>query len=87
MCRPWRDRRVRIALRHERSTRDFITSKLLRGGQISTAYTFVPCSGVANYPGGVKPPVWSEIGRSTRRQAVGAACCWPSAGYGPGHNR
>ena len=48
----FRDVRVRRALTMA-IDRDFITNKLLRGGQ-QPAYTFVP-PGVANYPGGAQP--------------------------------
>jgi oligopeptide transport system substrate-binding protein len=51
-----RDRRVRQALSMS-IDREFITGKLMRGGQ-TPAYTFVP-PGVANYKG-AKPPEWAS---------------------------
>ena len=51
----FKDRRVRQALMMS-IDREFITGKLLRGGQVP-AYTFVP-PGVANYTS-AKPPVWA----------------------------
>ena len=73
------DRRVRIALAMSLD-RDFITRKLLRGGQIP-AYTMVP-PGVDNY-GVVKPPVWSAWPLERRQAAAKALLA--SAGFGPGH--
>ena len=74
-----RDRRVRLAL-DMAIDRDFITSKLLRGGQLP-AYTFVP-PGVANYQP-VTPPIWASW-PFPRRQAAARALL-AEAGYGPGH--
>jgi oligopeptide transport system substrate-binding protein len=73
------DVRVRQALAMA-IDRDFITKKLLRGGQVST-YTFVP-PGVANYPGGVQPH-WA--GWSLERRQAEARRLLAEAGYGPGH--
>jgi oligopeptide transport system substrate-binding protein len=60
--------------------RDFITAKLLRGGQVP-AYTFVP-KGVAGYEQ-VKPPEWSTL-TFEQRQAE-ARRLLAEAGYGPKH--
>jgi oligopeptide transport system substrate-binding protein len=75
----FRDVRVRQALTMA-IDRDFITAKLMRGGQ-SPAYTFVP-PGVANYPGGAQPhwASWSLEQRQAEARRLLAA-----AGYGPGH--
>jgi oligopeptide transport system substrate-binding protein len=75
----FRDLRVRQALAMA-IDRDFITQKLMRGGQKS-AYTLVP-PGVANYPGGALPhwAVWSLEKRQTEARRLLA-----EAGYGPGH--
>ena len=73
------DRRVRIALAMS-VDREFITNKLLRGGQLP-AYTFVP-PGVANY-GVVTPPVWAAWPLARRQAAARALLA--RAGYGPGH--
>jgi oligopeptide transport system substrate-binding protein len=58
--------------------RDFITGKLLRGGQIP-AYTFTP-PGLANYAG-VEPPDWSHW--SFERRQAEARRLLAEAGYGP----
>lgn len=75
----FRDVRVRQALAMA-IDRDFITRKLMRGGQVP-AYTFVP-PGVANYPGGAEPhwATWSLDRRQAEARRLLAA-----AGYGPGH--
>ena len=75
----FRDVRVRQALTMA-IDRDFITQKLMRGGQAS-AYTFVP-PGVANYPGGAGPhwASWPLDKRQAEARRLLAA-----AGYGPGH--
>jgi oligopeptide transport system substrate-binding protein len=75
----FRDVRVRQALTMA-IDRDFITRKLMRGGQ-QPAYTFVP-PGVANYPGGAQPhwASWSLDERQAEARRLLAA-----AGYGPGH--
>ena len=75
----FRDRRVRIAL-DMAVDREFITKKLLRGGQLA-AYTFTP-PGVANYTG-AKPPVWASW--SIERRQAAARALLAQAGYGPGH--
>jgi oligopeptide transport system substrate-binding protein len=75
----FKDRRVRIAL-DMAIDRDFITRKLLRGGQVP-AYTFVP-PGVANYRSAT-PPVWATWPLE-RRQAA-ARVLLAQAGYGPGN--
>jgi oligopeptide transport system substrate-binding protein len=75
----FKDRRVRTAL-DMAIDRDFITGKLLRGGQIP-AYTFVP-PGVANYQPAA-PPVWASWPLE-RRQAA-ARVLLAEAGYGPDH--
>ena len=75
----FRDRRVRIAL-DMAVDREFITKKLLRGGQLA-AYTFTP-PGVANYTG-AEPPVWA--GWSVARRHAAARVLLAQAGYGPGH--
>ena len=72
------DVRVRQALSMA-VDREFITQKLLRGGQKS-AYTFVP-PGVADYAG-AKPPAWAAW-PFERRQAE-ARRLLAQAGYGPG---
>ncbi len=73
------DKRVRQAL-NMAIDREFITRKLLRGGQ-QPAYTFVP-PGVANYQD-VPPPAWASWPLE-RRQAE-ARRLLAAAGYGPGH--
>jgi oligopeptide transport system substrate-binding protein len=73
------DRRVRIALAMS-VDREFITNKLLRGGQVP-AYTFVP-PGVDNY-GAVTPPAWS--GWPLERRQAAARVLLARAGFGPGH--
>jgi oligopeptide transport system substrate-binding protein len=75
----FQDLRVRTAL-DMAIDRDFITKKLLRGGQVP-AYTFVP-PGVANYRP-AEPPVWASWSLA-RRQAA-ARVLLARAGYGPGH--
>lgn len=72
-----KDRRVRRALAMA-IDREFITQKLLRGGQ-QPAYTFVP-PGVANYSN-AKPPGWASWPYE-RRQAE-ARRLLAEAGYGP----
>mgnify|MGYP001559127733 CR=1 FL=1 len=74
----FRDKRVRVALAMA-IDRDFITQKLLRGGQ-KPAYTFVP-PGVANYEP-AKPPAWAAWPLE-KRQAE-ARRLLAQAGYGPG---
>ena len=74
-----RDRRVRLAL-DMAIDRDFITRKLLRGGQ-QPAYTFVP-PGVANYTPPA-PPVWASWNLERRQRAARALLA--QAGFGPGH--
>ncbi|MDR3507660.1 MAG: peptide ABC transporter substrate-binding protein, partial [Caulobacteraceae bacterium] len=64
----FKDRRVRIAL-DMAIDRDFITQKLLRGGQQS-AYGFVP-PGVANYVS-PPPPVWASWSLERRHRAARA---------------
>jgi oligopeptide transport system substrate-binding protein len=73
----FRDVRVRQALAMA-IDRDFITQKLMRGGQVP-ASTFVP-PGVANYPGGAAPhwASWSLSQRQAEARRLLAA-----AGYGP----
>jgi oligopeptide transport system substrate-binding protein len=73
----FRDVRVRQAMSMA-IDREFITDKLLRGGQVP-AYAFVP-PGVAAYPGGVKPH-WADW-TLERRQAE-ARRLLAAAGYGP----
>ena len=73
------DVRVRQALAMA-IDRDFITGKLMRGGQVS-AYTFVP-PGVANYPGGGQPH-WA--GWSFEKRQAEARRLLAAAGYGPNH--
>jgi oligopeptide transport system substrate-binding protein len=75
----FQDRRVRQALSMA-IDRDFITKKLLRGGQ-EPAYTFVP-PGVANYRA-VAPPAWSAW--SFERRQAEARRLLAKAGYGPAH--
>jgi oligopeptide transport system substrate-binding protein len=72
-----KDKRVRLALTMA-VDREFITSKLMRGGQVP-AYTFVP-PGVANYKPAT-PPVWSTW-TFEQRQAE-ARRLLTEAGYGP----
>ena len=72
-----RDRRVRIAL-DMAIDREFITHKLLRGGQ-EPAYTFVP-PGVANYTSAT-PPVWA--GWTLARRQAAARELLRQAGFGP----
>jgi oligopeptide transport system substrate-binding protein len=77
--KPFQDLRVRQALAMA-VDREFITAKLLRGGQ-QPAYTFVP-PGVADYEPVAKPAwaAWSF----PRRQAE-ARRLLAEAGYGPDH--
>ncbi|MDR3513473.1 MAG: peptide ABC transporter substrate-binding protein [Caulobacteraceae bacterium] len=75
----FRDRRVRLAL-DMAIDRDFITRKLLRGGQVP-AYTFTPPA-VANYQP-PPPPVWA--GWPIERRQAAARALLAQAGYGPGH--
>ncbi len=74
-----RDRRVRQALSMA-IDRDFITRKLLRGGQVA-AYSFVP-PGVDGYTGGARAP-WADWPLA-RRQAE-ARRLLAEAGYGGDH--
>ncbi|MFA7263209.1 MAG: peptide ABC transporter substrate-binding protein [Caulobacter sp.] len=74
---PFRDRRVRQALTMA-IDRDFIATKLLRGGQLPAA-TFTP-PGVANY-GGAAPPYWANW--SLARRQARARRLLAEAGYGP----
>lgn len=74
----FKDPRVRQALSMS-IDREFITRKLLRGGQ-QPAYTFVP-PGVANYQG-AKPPAWASWPLE-RRQAE-ARRLLAAAGYREG---
>jgi oligopeptide transport system substrate-binding protein len=73
----FRDVRVRQAISMA-VDREFITDKLLRGGQLP-AYAFVP-PGVAEYPGGVKP-YWA--GWPLERRQAEARRLLAAAGYGP----
>ncbi len=73
----FKDKRVRLALTMA-IDREFITSKLMRGGQVP-AYTFVP-PGVANYTAATPPP-WSTW-TFEQRQAE-ARRLLTEAGYGP----
>jgi oligopeptide transport system substrate-binding protein len=75
----FKDRRVRLAL-DMAIDRDFITGKLLRGGQIP-AYGFTPPD-LAEYVS-PPPPVWASW-PIARRQAAALALL-AQAGYGPGH--
>ena len=72
-----KDRRVRQALSMA-IDREFITNKLLRGGQ-TPAFTFTP-PGVANYQA-AKPPAWASW-PIEKRQAE-ARRLLAAAGYGP----
>ncbi|WP_395671938.1 peptide ABC transporter substrate-binding protein [Phenylobacterium sp.] len=72
-----KDRRVRQALTMS-VDREFITNKLLRGGQVP-AYNFIP-PGVANYRP-IEPPAWADWPLE-RRQAE-ARRLLAAAGYGP----
>ena len=74
-----RDIRVRQALSMA-VDRDFITAKLLRGGQ-TPAYSFVP-PGVANYAS-PPPPPWAAW--PFERRHAEARRLLAQAGYGPGH--
>jgi oligopeptide transport system substrate-binding protein len=75
----FRDRRVRIALSMA-IDREFITKKLLRGGQLA-AYSFTPPD-IANYHA-PPPPVWA--GWPLARRQAAARALLAEAGYGPGH--
>ncbi len=75
----FKDLRVRTALSMA-IDRDFITQKLLRGGQVS-AFTFTP-PGLANYAP-VAAPAWAAWPYA-RRQAE-ARRLLSEAGYGPGN--
>jgi oligopeptide transport system substrate-binding protein len=75
----FKDPRVRNALAMA-IDRDFITTKLLRGGQVS-AYTFVP-AGVANYHQ-VDQPYWARM--TFEQRQVEAKRLLAAAGYGPTH--
>jgi oligopeptide transport system substrate-binding protein len=75
----FRDIRVRQALAMA-VDRDFITQKLMRGGQKS-AYEMVP-PGTANYPGGAVPH-WA--GWPLEKRQAEARRLLAEAGYGPGH--
>ncbi|MDB5460409.1 MAG: peptide transporter substrate-binding protein [Caulobacteraceae bacterium] len=75
----FKDIRVRQALTMA-IDRDFITNKLMRGGQLP-AYTFVP-PGVASYPGS-EPPHWA--GWSLERRQTEARRLMALAGYTPQH--
>jgi oligopeptide transport system substrate-binding protein len=72
-----KDARVRQALSMA-IDREFITGKLMRGGQ-SPAYTFTP-PGVANYQA-PKPPAWASLTYAERQ--VLARRLLAEAGYGP----
>jgi oligopeptide transport system substrate-binding protein len=74
-----KDPRVRRALSMA-IDRDFITGKLLRGGQLP-AYTFTP-EGMANYTS-VEAPEWSRW--SLERRQAEARRLLAEAGYGPGN--
>jgi oligopeptide transport system substrate-binding protein len=76
---PFKDKRVRLAL-DMAIDREFITAKLLRGGQLP-AYTFVP-PGVAGYTQ-AEAPTWASW-TLARRQAE-ARELLRQAGYGPNH--
>jgi oligopeptide transport system substrate-binding protein len=73
------DKRVRQALGMA-IDREFITGKLLRGGQ-APAYTFVP-PGVANYR---PPPAAAWAAWPLARRQAEARRMLAAAGYGPGH--
>jgi oligopeptide transport system substrate-binding protein len=75
----FRDRRVRVAL-DMAIDREFITGKLLRGGQVP-AYSFT-APDLANYRA-PPPPVWAAWPLA-RRQAA-ARVLLARSGYGPGH--
>lgn len=75
----FKDKRVRQALSMA-IDREFITKKLLRGGQVP-AFTFTP-PGVANYKA-AQPPVWASWPLE-KRQAE-ARRLLAAAGYGPNH--
>ena len=74
-----KDPRVRSALAMS-VDREFITKKLLRGGQLP-AYTFVP-PGVANYAGAT-PPAWARW--TLEQRQTEARRLLAAAGYGPAH--
>jgi len=75
----FRDRRVRQALSMA-IDREFITNKLLRGGQ-TPAYTFTP-PGVANYVA-AKPPAWASW--SLEKRQAEARRLLAEAGYNASH--
>jgi oligopeptide transport system substrate-binding protein len=75
----FKDVRVRQALTMA-IDRDFITQKLMRGGQ-AAAYTLVP-PGVASYPGS-QPPHWA--GWSLERRQIEARRLMAEAGFTPQH--
>jgi oligopeptide transport system substrate-binding protein len=75
----FKDRRVRRAL-SESVDREFITSKLMRAGQIP-AYAFVP-PGTANYSQGPRT-FWAKEPLAQRQ--ADARRLLTEAGYGPGH--
>jgi oligopeptide transport system substrate-binding protein len=75
----FQDRRVRLALSMA-IDREFITRKLLRGGQ-EPAFTFVP-PGVANYRS-IARPAWA--GWPFERRQAEARRLLAQAGYGPSH--
>ena len=75
-----KDVRVRRALAMA-IDRDFITDKLLRGGQLP-AYSFVP-PGVANYVRQPPQPYWA--GWSLERRQAEARRLLREAGFGPNH--
>lgn len=73
----FKDKRVRLALTMA-IDRDFITQKLLRGGQ-SPAYTFIP-PGVAGY---VPPPKPAWASWTLEQRQAEARRLLSAAGYGP----
>jgi oligopeptide transport system substrate-binding protein len=75
----FKDLRIRRALAMA-IDRDFITKKLLRGGQ-EPAYTFTP-AGVANYQP-IDKPDWAAW--SLEQRQAEARKLLAQAGYGPGH--
>ncbi|MDB5465953.1 MAG: peptide transporter substrate-binding protein [Phenylobacterium sp.] len=75
----FKDIRVRRAL-SEAVDRDFITTKLMRAGQLP-AYSFVPPK-TANYAAGPKT-VWA--GKPLAARQAEARALLRAAGYGPGH--
>jgi oligopeptide transport system substrate-binding protein len=75
----FQDKRVRMAL-NMAIDRDFITGKLLRGGQ-TPAYTFIP-PGVAGY---VSPPKPAWASWTLEQRQAEARRLLAEAGYGPKH--